>query len=155
MKLLGIDPGTICTGYAVIQGEQVLDYGTIRPDQKDKQRRYWLLYRGVLELVRNHAIEAVAVETQYVHRNVQSALKLGMARGAIIAAAIEGGASISEYNPTRVKLAVTGRGNATKYQVALMLQKIYALPLLPTPEDASDALALATCLRFTAPKRSA
>jgi crossover junction endodeoxyribonuclease RuvC len=148
MAILGVDPGTICTGFAITEEERVIDFGTIRPSRYGAERRYHIIFRAILELVQRHAVSAVAVETQYVHRNPQSALKLGMARGAIIAAAFEGGAEVSEYAPSSVKRAVTGNGGASKYHVATMLQHLYKLPDLPTPEDASDALALATCHRL-------
>jgi crossover junction endodeoxyribonuclease RuvC len=158
MTTLGVDPGTICTGFAIVRDGRVVDYGTIRPHRFGAERRYHILFKAILALVQQHQIANVAVETQYVARNPQSALKLGMARGAIIAAAFEGGAEVFQYTPSSVKKAVTGRGGASKHQVAAMLQHIYQLAELPTPEDASDGLALATChlqrLRLSSTRRS-
>lgn len=148
--ILGIDPGTRISGYGVIcirQGEIILlDYGCIRPPQNYKlSERYLVIYDSVSELIEKHTPTAVVVETQYVNKNVQSAIKLGMARGTVIVAAKKRGLLVYEYTPSVAKKAVTGKGSASKFQVQGMVQRLLKLSSPPHPEDAADALALAIC----------
>jgi crossover junction endodeoxyribonuclease RuvC len=148
--ILGIDPGTRVTGYGLIDliqtKEKIVDYGCIRPCPKMKLTdRYHVLYNGVAELILNHRPEALVVETQYIGANPQSALKLGMARGAIIIAAKQQGIPIFEYTPSKAKSAVVGNGKASKFQVQGMVKLLLGLSTIPEPEDAADALALALC----------
>ncbi len=150
MIILGIDPGTTKTGYGVIcvqDGQRrALDYGVIRPPRQLKlMDRYLIIYEGIEELLKTHKPAILVVETQYVQKNVQSALKLGMARGIALIAAKKQNIAIFEYAPTKAKLAVTGTGRASKFQVQGMVQKLLNLSEIPQPEDAADALALALC----------
>lgn len=150
MIILGIDPGTIVTGYGIIRVEnnsyRALDYGCIRPPSSMKLTdRYLIIYNGIAELLEKYPAEVLVVEAQYVHKNVQSAIKLGMARGIAIIAAKKKGISVVEYYPSKAKLAVVGKGNASKQQVQGMVQRLLNLSAPPEPEDASDALALAIC----------
>lgn len=148
--ILGIDPGTRVTGYGVlkVEGERYLplDYGCIRPPANLKLTdRYLIIYNGIVELIETHQPDALVVETQYVRCNIQSAIKLGMARGGIIIAAKQKGITVFEYAPTQAKLAVVGKGHASKQQVQRMMQRLLNLKNIPEPEDAADALALAVC----------
>lgn len=148
--VLGIDPGTRVTGYGLIltQGSsyQALDYGCIRPPISLKLTdRYHILFNDISKLIEKYQPDFLAVETQYVYKNVQSAIKLGMARGVIMIAAKRCGVPIVEYAPTQAKLAVVGNGRASKQQVQGMVQRLLNLSELPEPEDAADALALAMC----------
>lgn len=148
--ILGIDPGTRITGYGVIQtcGQdyQVLDYGCIKPPSSMKLTdRYHIIFNGIETIIATHQPQALIVETQFVQKNVQSAIKLGMARGMAILAAKRQGIPVFEYTPMKAKLAVVGNGRASKAQVQSMVQLLLKLPTLPTPEDAADALALAIC----------
>lgn len=148
--VLGIDPGTRITGYGVISTHKglhvALDYGCIRPPiNEDLHKRYLCIYRSVLALIEKYKPVAVAVESQFVKKNVQSALKLGMAKGAVLIAAASADIPVFEYAPKQAKLAVVGNGRASKEQVQRMIQVILNLPKLPTPEDAADGLALALC----------
>ena len=150
MIIIGIDPGTQVTGYGIIRvvglSMQVIDYGCIRPPAKLKlSDRYLILFNAVEELWEKHQPQVMSVETQYVHKNVQSAIKLGMARGTAIVAAKRKGMSVFEYAPTKAKLAVVGSGKASKEQVQGMVKLLLNLKTLPTPHDAADALALAIC----------
>jgi crossover junction endodeoxyribonuclease RuvC len=152
--ILGIDPGTRITGYGLIlaksHGYQALDFGTIRPSQKQSiAQRYLEIFEGVLALIERYKPEAVAVESQFVYKNVQTAMKLGMARGAVLLAAAKSGISVHEYAPKKAKLAVVGNGAASKEQVQKMVQLLLKLATLPHPEDAADALALAICHAHT------
>jgi crossover junction endodeoxyribonuclease RuvC len=157
MIILGIDPGTQVTGYGIIKCEQgvmyPIDYGCVRPPPSLKLTdRYLIIFEGVEELLERHRPQALIVETQFVQKNAQSAIKLGMARGIIIIAAKRKGIPVFEYAPTKAKNAVVGNGRASKQQVQGMIKLLLNLNSIPTPEDAADALALAIChaqtLRF-------
>jgi crossover junction endodeoxyribonuclease RuvC len=149
--ILGIDPGTHITGYGIVVIDNrrqfaVVDYGCIRPPASQPlTSRYRIIFRAIETLLDRYTPEAVAVETQYIHRNPQSGLKLGMARGVAVLAAALREIPVFEYAPTRAKRAVVGNGRASKVQVQAMVQRLLSLPELPQPEDAADALALAIC----------
>lgn len=148
--ILGIDPGTIISGYGLIKvvGRKyvAVDYGCIRPPANNKlSDRYLIIFNGIEELLDRYLPHAMAVETQYVHKNVQSAIKLGMARGIAIIAAKKRGIPVFEYVPSKAKQAVVGNGSASKAQVQGMVQMLLDLAEPPYPQDASDALALAIC----------
>lgn len=148
--IIGIDPGTRITGYGIIRvGNrpqlEPIDFGCIRPPAHlDSSNRYLALFEGLELLLEKYMPNAVAVETQFVYKNVQSALKLAMVRGVVLFTAAKRKIPISEYAPRKVKLAV-GNGAASKEQVQKMIQLLLNLPVLPEPEDAADALALAIC----------
>jgi crossover junction endodeoxyribonuclease RuvC len=148
--ILGIDPGTRITGYGVIKRNhprlEPLDFGCIRPPTTAPlPERYLALFNGLEKILDQYRPHACAVETQFVKDNIQSAIKLGMARGVVLIAAARRGIPIFEYAPTQAKLAVVGKGSASKEQVQRMIQLLLQLPILPEPEDAADALALAIC----------
>lgn len=148
--ILGIDPGTSVSGFGlieVIDGRySAVDYGCIRPPPKyNLSDRYLIIFEGIDEIIEKYQPDAVVVETQYVHKNVQSAIKLGMARGVVIVAARKRGVEVFEYAPTKAKLAVVGTGRASKQQVQGMVTRLLNLAEPPQPEDAADALALAIC----------
>jgi crossover junction endodeoxyribonuclease RuvC len=148
--ILGIDPGTRITGYGVIKVSHPhihpIDFGCIRPPVNEElPNRYLAIFNGIETILDIHSPTAVAVETQFVQKNVQSAMKLGMARAAVLIAAARRKIPIFEYTPKKAKLAVVGNGNASKEQVQRMIQLLLKLPILPEPEDAADALALAIC----------
>ncbi len=152
--ILGIDPGTRITGYGLIKVESLtlkpLDFGCIRPPT-DAQlpKRYHILFKGIDQLLTLHKPDAVAVETQFLNRNVQSTMKIAMARAAVLIAATEHNIPIFEYTPKRAKKAVVGNGSASKEQVQRMIQILLKLSSLPEPEDAADALSLAICHAHT------
>jgi crossover junction endodeoxyribonuclease RuvC len=147
--ILGVDPGTQITGFGVIKNSptlNALDFGCIRPPSKlATEQRYLIIYQGICHLIEKYHPDAIAVETQFVYKNVQSALKLGMARGMVLLAGAQKNIPIFEYAPKKAKLAVVGTGSASKYQVQMMVQALLKLPSPPKPEDAADALALAIC----------
>jgi crossover junction endodeoxyribonuclease RuvC len=152
--ILGIDPGTVVTGYGVIRETgrdwEPLDFGCIRPSLKLKMHeKYLAIFEGIDHLLEKYQPEAVSVETQFVYKNAQSALKLGMARGAVIIAAARRGVAVFEYAPSKAKLAVVGSGSASKFQVQRMIQMQLKLSQIPEPADAADALALALCHAHT------
>lgn len=146
MIIIGIDPGTTVTGYGIIKADRpsysAIDYGCIRPPPNLKlSDRYLIIFESIEELLERHHPDALVVETQYVNRNVQSAIKLGMARGISIIAAKRKGLPVYEYSPTEAKKAVCN-GRASKQQVQGMIQRLLNLAK-PPPYDASDALSLA------------
>jgi len=148
--ILGIDPGTRISGYGLIclqsHGYESIDYGCIRPPAHYKlSDRYLIIYESIATLIEQYQPSALVVETQYVNKNVQSALKLGMARGMALIAAKQKGISVFEYAPSEAKRAVVGSGKASKFQVQSMVQQLLKLKSPPHPEDAADALALAIC----------
>lgn len=150
MIILGIDPGTCITGFGIIDYHphetRVLDFGCIKPPASfPLSKRYLIIYEAIEELILKYRPDCLSIENQFVFKNVQSALKLGMAKGMAILAAEKHGLTIHEYAPKEAKLAVTGSGNSSKQQVQKMMQLILSLPQAPEPEDAADALSLALC----------
>lgn len=145
--ILGIDPGTLISGYGVIRTPtEPIDFGCIRPPAKlSLEYRYQILFEGFSALIAKHRPSAIAVESQFVLKNPQSAIKLGMAKGMVLLAAAQHNIPIYEITPTKAKQAVVGKGHASKLQVQKMIQILLKLPALPEPEDAADALALALC----------
>jgi crossover junction endodeoxyribonuclease RuvC len=148
--ILGIDPGTRITGYGIIRltsrGFEVVDYGCIRPTpSKTLPQRHRQIFDGVSHLLEKYPAAAMAVETQYVYKNVASSLKLGMARAVAMLAASLREIPVFEYAPTVAKRAVVGHGKASKEQVQKMVKALLSLSTIPEPEDAADALALAIC----------
>jgi len=149
MKIIGIDPGSRITGYGLIrkEGNRLihLDNGAIFTDaHKDFPLRLQRIYRGLTEVIEQHRPDAMAVENIFFATNVQSALKLGQARGAAIVAGVNAGLPVYEYSALQVKQAVVGHGRAAKDQVQKMLKALLNLPEV-AQEDASDALAVAVC----------
>jgi crossover junction endodeoxyribonuclease RuvC len=149
MRVLGIDPGSRITGYGIIdkEGNRLLhvDNGAIFTDShKDFPTRLQRIYRGLTEVIERYHPDAVAVENIFFATNVQSALKLGQARGAAIVAGVNAGLPVYEYTALQVKQAVVGHGRADKQQVQKMLKVLLNLPEV-AQEDASDALAAAVC----------
>ncbi len=151
--ILGVDPGTRITGYGLIQHNSndlsPLDFGAIRPPVNAPiEKKYYAIFAGVEALILEYKPIALSVETQFVSKNPQSALKLGMARGAVLIAAAKYNVPAFEYTPSKAKRSVVGRGSATKAQVQHMMMRLLNLSEIPEPEDAADALALAICHAF-------
>jgi crossover junction endodeoxyribonuclease RuvC len=149
MRVLGIDPGSRITGYGIIdkEGNRLIhvDNGAIFTDShRDFPMRLQRIYRGLTEVIEQYRPDAVAVENIFFATNVQSALKLGQARGAAIVAGVNAGLPVFEYTALQVKQAVVGHGRADKHQVQKMLKVLLNLPEI-AQEDASDALATAIC----------
>lgn len=160
--VLGIDPGTLVTGYGLVALSDskmfALDYGCIKPPSKASlHERYLIIYNSLSTLIEKYSPTVLAIETQYMHRNAQASMKLGMARGMAILAAMQNKMTIYEYSPKMIKLAATGSGRASKMFVQKMMQMALSLPSLPTPNDAADALAAAVChfnqIKKSSPKR--
>lgn len=148
LVILGIDPGSNATGYGIVTLRehrlQAIDYGVIRPPRGNPGSRLRAIYDGVAALVARYEPGEVAIERAFVHINPASALALGQARGAALAAALGSPCDYAEYAPRAVKLALVGSGKADKMQVAHMVRHIMKLTG-PIAEDAGDALAIAVC----------
>jgi len=147
MRILGIDPGSAATGYGVVErraGQVVhVAHGTLRPQLNGSlAARLDYLHRAIGEVIAQHAPDCAAIEEVFVAASPRSALVLGQARGAILAALGAAGLPVSEYAPARIKRSVTGNGRATKQQVKLMVKRSLSLPRSPAA-DAADALAAA------------
>lgn len=151
--ILGIDPGTTIMGYGIIhvKGKQIelLGMGIFRLN-KDQEHAVRLknIFDGTLALIDKYHPDELAIEAQFHGKNVQSMLKLGRAQGVAIAAALHRDMPYTEYAPKRIKQAITGSGNASKEQVAGMLQSLLKIPTLPKNLDATDGLAAAVCHHF-------
>ena len=151
MITLGIDPGTAITGYGIIKEEQdgslkVLDFGVIRtsPDQTLADRLVQL-YKQIKDLILLHQPDMGAVEKLFFEKNVRTAINVGQARGVTLLAMAELPMGIGEYTPMEIKQAVAGYGGADKNQVQQMVKAILGLEVIPHPDDAADALAVAIC----------
>ncbi len=163
MIVLGIDPGLAYAGYGVVARRKgtrpggpgrlvALDGGVIdTPTGLALESRLARVHGRVLELLDEHACTAMALEQLYFGQNVQTAFAVGHARGVTMLAAGERGVPCFSYTPQRVKSSVCGNGRAPKDQVARMVQTLLSLPELPTPDHASDALAVALCHVNAAP----
>jgi crossover junction endodeoxyribonuclease RuvC len=147
--ILGIDPGTIVTGYGIISLAHnkitAIDFGCIRPKKTKLSLRYRYIFEGICELCDLHQPTSISIEKQYVNKNVQSALTLGMAKGACLIAASLREIPVFEYAPSVAKKALVGKGNASKRQIQSMCKHLLSLSQMPEPEDAADALSLALC----------
>jgi crossover junction endodeoxyribonuclease RuvC len=151
MIVLGIDPGTAATGYGIVERTgsklRMVDYGCFETLSTDNlPHRLLLIHQAVSELIAEHQPVLVGVERLFFNRNVQTAFAVGQARGAVLLAAAEAGVPVFEYGPHEVKMAVTGYGRADKAQVQRMVQVVLGMSVLPRPDDAADALAVAICL---------
>ena len=155
--ILGIDPGTNLMGYGVVRSggktPEYVDMGDV--DLKkfpDPYIRLKLIHERTLELIDRYLPDEVAIEAPFYGKNVQSMLKLGRAQGVAIAAVISRDIPVMEYAPRKIKLAITGAGDASKEQVAGMLLRMFKLKKLPKNLDATDGLAVALCHFYQAGK---
>lgn len=153
--ILGIDPGTIVMGYGLIrvvgQKADLVAMGVIQLDKfEDHYLRLKRIFDRVSGLIQEFHPDELAIEAPFYGKNVQSMLKLGRAQGVAMAAALTYDIPITEYMPMRIKQAITGRGDASKEQVAGMLQRYLKIPpeLMPKALDATDGLAVALCHHF-------
>lgn len=148
MKVIGVDPGTIVTGYGIvseIRGKKACHgWGAIKAGSKAPMpERLKKIADGLRAAIRENAPDILALEDSFFAKNPQAALKLGQARGAIMLVAAEEGLKVAEYTPLKIKQTVAGYGQAEKGQVQMMVRSILALQENPEPFDASDALAVA------------
>jgi crossover junction endodeoxyribonuclease RuvC len=145
--ILGVDPGTIVTGYAIIKiGTTLspLDFGCIRPPKNALlSKRYHVIFQSLEQLISTHNVTEMAIETPFINKNPQSALKLGSALGCAIIAAKEHGLRVFGYSPRQVKQGITGLGSTTKADVENFLRALLHLQSATLQPDASDALSIA------------
>lgn len=150
MKIFGIDPGSIRTGYGCIETDgarhRLVTCGVLAPPAGATfPDRLHAIHDGLTSLLRKANADCVVIENLFHARNVRSALVLGHARGVAMLAAVEAGLPVVEYTPAEVKQAVVGYGRAEKAQLQHMVRLLLGLERPPTPHDAADALAMAIC----------
>jgi len=145
MKILGIDPGTIRCGYAVIETSpklKLVDAGFIKIKEKELQYQLAELIEGI-DLIYDDSIDEVAIEDIFYAYNPKTVLKLAQFRGALSLRILQIHGNFSEYTPLQVKKAVTGNGKAKKEQVAFMVKRILGIKAEIKPLDITDAIAVA------------
>jgi len=152
-RILGVDPGSSCTGYGVVRGSgddvRYLSSGTISSRRTvSRYDRLREIYAGIERVIREFEPTHFAIEDVFYSKNPRSALMLGEARGAAILPATLAGLPVYEYSAREVKQSVTGNGAADKTQVSFMLGRLLGLSPLPKSSDESDALAVAMCHAF-------
>ena len=148
IRIIGIDPGSRITGYGVLDTDgfrhQYVSSGFIQIKADTLGDKLGIIFTEVGKIVTTWKPESMAIEQVFVKNNVDSALKLGQARGAAICAAVQANLPLGEYTPRAIKKAVVGNGAADKQQIQLMVQRLLGLEELPQSDEA-DALAIAIC----------
>ncbi len=148
IRILGIDPGSINTGYGIIDTEgnhsTHIDNGIIKIKGDDLAAKLRCIFSGLNEVISEYQPQEISIEKVFMHRNADSALKLGQARGAAITACTMRDLPVHEYTANQVKQATVGKGHAAKQQVQHMIKILLCLQEVPAT-DAADALAIALC----------
>lgn len=157
--ILGIDPGTTIMGYGIIKvsGENVslIDFNDFSLKKLDNHYlKLKKIFSSLTEIIDKYNPDEIAIEAPFFGKNVQSMLKLGRAQGVAMAAGLVKEIPITEYSPKKIKMAITGNGNASKDQVAKMLQSILKFDEIPKNLDSTDGLAAAMCHFFNSKKIS-
>jgi crossover junction endodeoxyribonuclease RuvC len=152
--ILGIDPGTIIMGYGILtikdRNPQLEAMGVLHLNKYDDHYlRLLRIHERILSLINEYHPAELAIEAPFYGKNVQSMLKLGRAQGVAMAAALSRGLPVYEYAPRRIKQSITGRGGASKIQVAALLKSILQIEYSVQRLDATDGLAVALCHHFT------
>ncbi len=156
--ILGIDPGTTIMGFGVIKVvgkkmEFIQMNELILSKYKDHYLKLKTIFERTIELIDTHHPDEIALEAPFFGKNVQSMLKLGRAQGVAMAAGLSRQIPVTEYAPKKIKMAITGKGTASKEQVALMLKSLLNLKELPKNLDATDGLATAVCHFYNSGKQ--
>ena len=151
--ILGIDPGTTIMGYGIIHvkgnGMELIQMGVLHLSKLGSHElKLKRIFERTLQLVDEYNPDELSVEAPFFGKNVQSMLKLGRAQGVAMSAALYRNIPIFEYAPKKIKMAITGKGTASKEQVAAMLKSILKIKEMPKHLDASDGLAAAVCHHF-------
>jgi crossover junction endodeoxyribonuclease RuvC len=152
--ILGIDPGTAVMGYGLVKETgskiELIALGSIKiPGSTDEHMlKLQRIFEKTIALIDNYHPDTLAIEAPFYGKNIQVMLKLGRAQGTAIAAALSRNIPVNEYSPRKIKQAITGNGNATKEQVAAMLQRLLSFKETPEFLDATDGLAVAVCHSF-------
>jgi len=157
--ILGIDPGTTIMGFGLIKVKgKNMEFLQLNELQLKKYSDHYLklklIFERTIELIDNFKPDEIAIEAPFFGKNVQSMLKLGRAQGVAMAAGLSREIPITEYSPKKIKMAITGNGNASKEQVAKMLQSLLNLKELPKNLDSTDGLAAAVCHFYNSGKVS-
>ena len=150
MRVFGIDPGSLRTGYGCIETDgwrhTLITCGAIAgAPQATLPARLQGIHARLSALIGEHRPDCVVIENLFHARNVKSALVLGHARGVAVLAAVQAGVAMVEYTPAEIKASVVGYGRADKHQMQEMVKLLLHLDTAPTPHDAADALAVAIC----------
>jgi crossover junction endodeoxyribonuclease RuvC len=150
MRVMGIDPGSLCTGYGIVEetGGRLtsVHFGGIRSKPKSPfEYRLKTIYDGLIAVIDEYQPDTVAVEDVFFAKDPKAAIKLGQTRGVTLLAAAQADITLAEYTPLEVKQSVVGYGHADKHQVRDMVTALLKLKTKPEPLDASDALAVAIC----------
>jgi len=150
VRVLGIDPGSRATGYGVVLAERgavsVIASGTVAPPADDSfSERLRAVHDGIRAVILAHQPDEAAIEDAFLAKNVKTVAQISQVRGVLLLAVATAGLSVTEYPPREVKLAVTGNGNASKEQVARMVERLLSLGAGARSLDESDALAVALC----------
>lgn len=158
--ILGIDPGTTIMGFGLIKivgknMEFIQMNELLLKKYDDHYLKLKLIFERTIELIDTYNPDEIAIEAPFFGKNVQSMLKLGRAQGVAMAAGLSREIPITEYLPKKIKMAITGNGNASKEQVAMMLKSLLGLKSLPKNLDATDGLAAAVCHFYNTGKISA
>lgn len=148
--ILGIDPGTTIMGFGIIKIiENKMEFVQMNELILNKLDDHYLrlkqIFERTIDIIDNHNPDEISIEAPFFGKNVQSMLKLGRAQGVAMAAGLSREIPITEYSPKKIKMSITGNGNASKEQVAKMLQSILNLKELPKNLDSTDGLAAAVC----------
>ena len=148
--ILGIDPGTTIMGFGLIKVEKnQMHFLQLNELQLSKYSDHYvklkLIFERTIELIETFHPDEIAIEAPFFGKNVQSMLKLGRAQGVAMAAGLSRDIPITEYSPKKIKWPITGNGNASKEQVAKMLQSLLRFKNLPKNLDSTDGLAAAVC----------
>src|ERR1700749_3543378 len=151
--ILGIDPGTAVMGYGLIKETgpkiELISLGVIKMESLDDHMlKLQRIFEKTVALIDNYNPDCLAIEAPFYGKNIQVMLKLGRAQGMAIAAALSRNIDVSEYAPRKIKQSITGNGNATKEQVAAMMQRLLSFKETPEFLDATDGLAVAVCHSF-------
>jgi len=153
MIILGIDPGTRITGYGVIKYTnnsfiRVAGGSINLPANEPIPQRLEIIYSEISKIIKKYKPDEFAIETAFYGKNVQSAMKIGYARGVSILCALHNNVPASEYSPREVKKSVVGKGAASKDQVSFMIKTLLNIKSEKIKVDESDALAIALCHAF-------
>jgi crossover junction endodeoxyribonuclease RuvC len=155
--ILGIDPGTTIMGFGIIEVNnkkmKLIELNELKLTKiKDHYLRLKLIFERTIELIEKFNPDEIAIEAPFFGKNVQSMLKLGRAQGVAMAAGLSRQIPVTEYSPKKIKMAITGNGNASKEQVAKMLQTLLLIKKLPKNLDSTDGLAAAVCHFYNSDK---
>lgn len=151
MIIIGIDPGTATTGYALIRKIkqdvfEIIDFGVIKTHQSlSDSQRLFEMRKDLQKIIKKYKPSVAGVEKLFFETNIKTAMTVSQARGVVLFTLEENHVALHEFTPLQVKSSICGYGKAEKKQVQYMIQKIFNLKSLPKPDDAADALGIALC----------